>query len=199
MTREEFVSGPAVILDGAWPGEFTDAEEGAYYFMLDDFTAEQVMAALKALRGSRFRPAAGEIVEAIEGTTAAKPTWDEAWLLIRRALNARVSRPYAGRDFDRAKHEAVREALEGMHPLIGAFVHRQGIRHLLYLPVDDPERGHWEVKTLREAWLAHVDAMAGRELTALVAKSGRGELGRLDPLARLGAPVRELDAGGGAA
>ena len=183
MTADEFAPA-AQILDGAWPGEFTSAEERAYLFMLSDFEPEQVMAAIKALRGSRFRPAAGEIVEAIQGTTAAVPTFDEAWLLIREALNAAPRRPYT--DHDQARHTAITVALGDMHPLVGAFVHRQGIRHLRYLPVDDPDTGHWAIKTLRVAWAEHVAAVAGRELTALASGRGAGDLTQLDPLARLG-------------
>ncbi|MEJ7783396.1 MAG: hypothetical protein WKF96_01245 [Solirubrobacteraceae bacterium] len=188
MTREEFVSGPAVILDGAWPGEFTDAEEGAYYFLLDDFTPEQVMSAIKALRGSRFRPAAGEIVEAIQGTDASRPTFDEVMAVLFFGRRSLLWAPRGGDPWPQ-----IAEA----HPLIGHFIARMGLERLRAMQVLDDEQGKWRVKELRAAWEAHTDVMAGRELTALVAGSGRGELARLDPLARLGldAPVRDLDAG----
>lgn len=189
MTRDEFDSGPATVLDAAWPRAFAEAEVTAYYFLLDDFTADQAMGAIKALRGSKYRPSAGEIAAVIQGEQAAVPTWDEAWLLIRAALSARVKRPYD--DYDSAKQAAVREAMGKMHPLIGAFIDRQGIVALLRAPTDDPDDGHWEVKRLREAWEAHVEVMAGRELVALATGRGAGDLARLDPLAAL--PGRPAD------
>lgn len=208
MTRKEFISGPAAVLDGAWPGDFADAEEAAYYRQLDDFTPAQAMAALKALRGSKFRPSVGEIVQAIEGTAAAQPTFDEmmAVLFFTTGPSPLCDRP-AKRAGRRASHIlaewagddvpvgdgdertlpalTAREQCAQLHPLIGSFVAVQTPERLRVLPVLDEDDGKWVIKDLRVAWNAHVDAMEGRELTALVARSGRGELGRLDPLAAL--------------
>ncbi len=185
MTADEFAPA-AQILDGAWPGEFTDAEEGAYVFLLGDFTAEQVMAAIKALRRSRFRPAASEIVEAIEGTKAARPTFDEALRLIFAHGGVLSAQPpprgmWIG-DSRRVARDAARAARMAMlPPLVASFVHRVTFGRLDHIDLEN----EWHRKEMREAWEAHVAAQDGRELSALVARSGRGELGRLNPLAAL--------------
>lgn len=60
MTRDEFIAGPATILDGAFPGEFTPGDERAYLFMLRELPVEAVMAVL-ADWAKDWRPSAGEL------------------------------------------------------------------------------------------------------------------------------------------
>lgn len=200
MTRDEF-SGAAAILDGGWPGEFTEADENAYYFLLSDFEIDDVMRALRALRGSKFRPAASEIVAALSPQLAAVPTFDEMFALLFGASGVLHARAPAGVYEDGAarmlaQEQAVRVRLAGVHPMVASFVDRQGLQRLRLLEVFDADQGHWRRKELREAWAEHVEAMEGREIAALSAGRGRGDLGRLDPLTALGRPGRgELPAG----
>jgi hypothetical protein len=178
MTRDEFASGPAFILDGGWPGDFTTNDEHAYYFLLNDYTATQVTNALKALRTRKFRPSASEIANVLTPTAAAAPTFDEMFTLLFSPRGALAA----------PGEQGTRQRLTSVHPLVAAFAERQGIQRLKELPVHDPDDGHWRRKELRDAWTAHVDAHADREIAALAAGTGREGLHRLDPLAALTPP-----------
>lgn len=74
MTRDEF-EGPADLLDRLWPGDFTDKDATAFHFVLEDFPADTVLSAVKALVGqSKYRPTASEVaaVVAPHGLASAK-------------------------------------------------------------------------------------------------------------------------------
>ncbi len=174
MTKDEFTAGPAYVLDASWPGDFLPSDEKAYHWMLSDFTAEQVMSALRALRGSKFRPSASEIANVLTPERAGTPTFDEMFRLL---FSQRGALAAAGIDGTRSR-------LVGMHPLVASFALRQGIQRLKELPVHDEDDGHWRRRELRVAWEGHVEAMEGREVAAVA--SGIGDLRQLDPLARLG-------------
>lgn len=179
MTRDEFASGPAFILDGGWPGDFTTNDEHAYYYLLNDHPATAVMAALKALRHKKFRPSASEIANVLTPTTAATPTFDEMFTLLFSQRGALAA----------PGEQGTRQRLTSVHPLVAAFAERQGIQRLKELPVHDPDDGHWRRKELRDAWTAHVDAHADREIAALAAGTGQEGLHRLDPLTALPTPT----------
>lgn len=190
MTGEEFSAGPAYVLDGGWPGDFTEEDERAYFFLLSDFSAAAVMGALRALRGRKFRPAASEIMEALSPEDAGTPTFDELVRLLydpRGVLNVRVrgtvdTNPAYRRDVE----AAVTERLEGVHPAVGGFVRSFGVYRLRHLDVEDPDEGHWRRRELKEAWEAYVAAADGREIAVLASGARSGNLSRLDPLAVLG-------------
>jgi hypothetical protein len=178
MTRDEFAAGPSFILDGGWPGDFTTNDEDAYYYLLNDHPAAAVMAALKALRHKKFRPSASEIANVLTPTAAAAPTFDEMFTLLFSPRGALAA----------AGEQGTRQRLTSVHPLVAAFAERQGIQRLKELPIHDPDDGHWRRKELRDAWTAHADAYADREVAALAAGTGREGLRRLDPLAALPTP-----------
>lgn len=203
MTRDEFAAA-AAVLDGGWPGDFAEPEEAAYHFLLDDFDAEQVLAALRALRGCKFRPAASEIVEAITGRSASIPTFDEMFDEMQRCLGARVpARGSDGRTIlyadegERwaARQAAIRGLLAEQHPLVRVFVERQGIRRLSETPFLDPDEGKWRLKELREAWVEHRETWDGREVAAIASGGTNGALVGMDPLAVLGLAQEQIGAG----
>lgn len=183
----------------------TPPEIRAYRILMDRVEPEAATAALQelVLKAQVFRPVPGEIV-AQARHDASVPTFDEAFALIFGRGGALKARRPAGVYADasamaRADDAAVWARLEGRHPLVVAFVQRQGLDRLRQMPVDDPDEGMWRRKELREGWELHVDAFDGREVTAIVAGSGREGLRRLDPLAglpgQLPATRDELEAG----
>jgi hypothetical protein len=189
MTIDEFRAGPATILDGGWPGDFTEGDERGYFYLLADFDAEPVMRALGALRRSKFRPAASEIIAALEPARAAMPTFDEALrLLFDRGgiLDVRVPGTLdTNPNYGRLVVEKVSARLQGVHPVVAGFAVAMGIRRLWAIDIHDPDYGWARRDELRVAWDAHVEAFDGREVAALVMRSERGGLRQLDPLATL--------------
>lgn len=189
MTIDEFRAGPATILDGGWPGEFGTGDERGYFYLLGDFDGEAVMRALGALRRSKFRPAASEIIAALEPARAAQPTFDEALrLLFDRGgiLDVRVRGSLdTNPDYGRMVAEKVAARLPGVHPVVAGFAVAMGIRRLWNMDIHDPDYGWARRDELRVAWEAHVEAFDGREVAALVMRSDHDGLRKLDPLAAL--------------
>lgn len=177
MTRDEF-DGPAELLDRLWPGDFTDKDATAYHFVLDDFSADAVMSALRAVckSGQKFRPAASELVAVLTPERAAHPTFGEMFTLLFGPRGALTARGVDG----------VRARLADMHPLIAAFAERSGIQRLKELPVHDLDDGHWRKDELAREWNAHVEACERRGVAAVASDGGTSELRKLDPLAALG-------------
>jgi hypothetical protein len=186
------------LLDKGWPGDLDPDGATAYQVLLDGTAPDEVVDALRRLlhQGARFRPSAAEILSA-RRRDVSRPTFDEAFVMIfgpRGVLRARPAvRRYADEAERRRVHDdAARRRAASMHPLLAAFVERQGLDRLRQMPVDaartehGPGDGHWARKELREAWERHVDAFDGREVAAL-ASGGRIGLRQLDPLAALGA------------
>lgn len=167
------------LLDHGWPGDFTVEQAKAYRALLDISDPQVMLEALRRLLhgGQRFRPSVAELLAAARRDPAV-PTFDEAYRLIFGP----------GGVFRTGRTDDV-------HPLVLAFVERQGPQRLRTLPLEDPEWGHRHRTDLQRAWEAHVDAFDGREVAALAAGTGQDGLHRLDPLAALTGPRRELEAG----
>lgn len=175
-----------LLIEEGWPGEFTDAAAKAWRVFLDDYDAGQVLAAVKILvaRGGRFRPSVAEVAAQIRQDPSA-PTFEEAYALIYSPKGI-----LWGRSNGAAKEFAQR----GVHPLVGSFAVRYGIERLRMLEVDHETYGSVKRKELRDAWDRHLEASEGRDLAALMAPREKS-LGRLDPLAALGASRPELGSG----
>lgn len=197
--------GFCALLEEAWPGEFDEHARTSWRVLLDPLEPERMVSALRQLllEGRRFRPSVSELLAAAR-TDPSRPTFHEAFTLIygpRGILRARSKRPgaavvYASEaDRQAQQNDAARERASEMHPLVAAFVERQGFDRLRTLPVDDEMWGEKHRRDLERAWDAHVEAFDGREI-AVLASSGRGELTHFDPLAALGiARPRELERG----
>jgi hypothetical protein len=197
------------LLDNGWPGDLDPSAAAAYQVLLDGMPPDEVVEALRRLlhQGARFRPSAAEILGA-RRRDASRPTFEEAYVMIFGPRGVLRARPAVRRYDDEAERrrvhdEAARQRAASMHPLVAAFVERQGLDRLRHLPVDapgsadGPGEGHWARKELRDAWDRHVDAFDGREV-AVLASGGRLGLRQLDPLAALGAagiPAPALTAG----
>lgn len=187
MTRDEFRSA-AFLLGGGWPGEFTANDEDAYYFLLSDFEIAQIMQALKALRGSKFRPSASEIANVLTIERSDTPTFDEMVELVfgrRGVLNAQPPPRglWVGDSRRVAMDACAAERLAELHPLIGSFVHQWTLGRLRRLDLESD----WHRKELREGWATHCEAMKGRDLAAVAAGRTSGGLRRLNtgPVAAL--------------
>lgn len=184
------------LLDEAWPGEFDDAAAGAWRALLAGVEPRAAIEALKRLllEGRRFRPSASELLAAVRADPT-RPTFDEALVLIGRALRADVTGTFKSPASERCARNALAlEHAAAAHSLIGAFLQRQGVERLRGLPLSDPTWGEKTRRELREAWDRHIEAFDGREVAALA--SGRpDELRQLDPLASLDVPARALPSG----
>lgn len=159
------------LLEEGWPGVFSESTAEAWRVLLDATPPQTAVTALRRLllEGRRFRPSVSELLAATRHDPS-RPTFDEALVLIRRALTATFGE---------------RDALERLsHPLVRSFVQRQGVDRLRMFPLDDPVWGEKHRRDLEGAWDRHVEAFDGREIAALA--SGSGDLRRLDPLAPRG-------------
>lgn len=190
-----------LLIDEGWPGEFTDTAATAWRVFLDDYEPDQILRALKTLvaRGGTFRPSVAEVVAEIRRDPS-KPTAEEAYQMIYGPGGVIKARLAPGGSYGSeaemlgARDQAKVDRAWELHPLLGDFVERFGIRRLVMLPVDDPEWGEKRREEVRAAWDRHCDAMDGRDAAAIAAGRGRrGGLGRLDPMAALGvkAPAAE--------
>ena len=194
------------LMRRGWPGEFTGADATAYRVLLDGTDPPQVVEALRRLllRGQRFRPSAAELLGELRADPS-RPTFAEAYRLIfgkGGVLRARPATTRWASERERLARfdDAARARAAGMHPLVAAFVDRQGLDRLRSLPLEDPDWGEKHRRDLEQQWDTHVEAFDGREVAALATGRGRGELERFDPLAALGvarepAPALEAPAG----
>lgn len=204
MTRDEWTI-IAGLIDEWWPAKFDEGASAAWFVALDGYDAEQVTAALKGLlaRGGTFRPSVAELVAQIRRDPST-PTFDEALVLVKRALRA-WNLPCTGSygseaEMLRVRKRNVLDLASGMHPLVAAFVDRYGVERLLkdVGEIGDDVWGGARRAQLRESWDEHCDALEGREIHALTAPR-RGGMARLDPLAALGSmPPRQINSGTGA-
>lgn len=198
----------AGVLEECWPGEWTERTGPAYRLLLDTYSPEAVVTALRkiALRPATFkrRPSAQDILSTLEEDPD-RPTFEMMLEGLGRVLRARpVKRVfYAEEEEDRLvsaeemKRRAVREA-SGLaagkeHPLVASFILTR-LDRLALLQLEDPDYGELRRKELREEWDRFVGAREGRE-RHLLAGGRRGELGRLEPLKAIGAVRPELEAG----
>jgi hypothetical protein len=156
------------VLLGSWPSQVASwGREGIAAYLVElqgrDLTPDAVIVALRSSE-SKWPLAASEVAAATR-IDPFRPTFDEAYPAIYRC--------------------AARGVLDvGLHPLVASFISRQGLLRLGSLPLDCSEWGNKHRCDLEGSWNAHVEAMDGREVAQLA--GGRGELGRLDPLAALG-------------
>lgn len=191
----------AMLLDKGfkWREQFGPAHEFTYRTLLDGYDPEQVATALRALiaRGQVFGPTPGEIVAEIR-LDPSVPTFEEAFRLIygRGGVLAALP-PYTGPGSRTPEKvmEARRLRLAEVHPLVQSFVQRFGMDRLWRLEVNHDEYGDRKRKDLLEAWERHCVACEGRDVAVLASGARRERLGRLDPLAAIGAERRELEAG----
>ncbi len=193
----------SMLIDEGWPGEFTASSATAWRVFLDEYDATQVLGALKVLvaRGSTFRPSVAEVVAQIRDDPTV-PTFAEACQLIFGPGGVMHARTKVRKVFweigerDRLNEIAGWERASDMHPLIGAFIEREGFSRLRDLNLEDEQYGAMRRAQLQKSWDAHCEAMRGRELAA-VAQGRRGELGSFDPLVvlRLQKPA-EITSGG---
>lgn len=188
-----------LIVEQAWPGEFTEGARIAWRVLLDDYDPDQSVGAVKRLvaKGSRFRPSVSEVAAEIRHDPS-RPTFEEAFRLMFGAggiFDVRVRGAFPDlAAMHNARHALCEARCGEVHPLVGSFAIRYGLERLRGLELDDPQYGELRRKELQAAWDRHVDATDGRDVAALVS-GRRGELGRLDPLAAITGPRRELEAG----
>ena len=184
-------------LIGSWPGTITtwgaDAID-AYLYVLQarGLTAEQTLTAIGTWpAGSDFPPSAPNLAaKALEDPS--RPTFAEMLWLVQRALKA-WNQPRTG-SFDneaamlKVSERAVLDRAATMHPLVASFVDRTGVERLQREvgELADEQYGSVRRRDLERAWAEHCDTQDRRERFALAAgRSGRGQLGRFDPLASI--------------
>lgn len=194
------------LLDKGWPGELDPNDAPAYRVLLSGVDPDQVVAGVRRLlhRGARFRPSAAEILAAGRQDPG-RPTFLEALRLIFGVGGVLRARPKVRRYSDpghrrRLENAAALERAAGMHPLIGAFIERQGLDRLRELQLEDPDYGTLRRKELEAEWNAMLERFDERDVAAAALPAGdarRGQLRRFDPLAALerSAPVPALAAG----
>ncbi len=203
MTDREWQVIVALIRDW-WPRPFPAEQADSWRLALDGHDPQRVIQALATALadGGEYR-SLPRVVAALRHDPSV-PTADEALHAIygpRGVLRARPPYPpggWTGDELRRASDALALERADEIHPLLGAFVRRQGLGRLRALPVDDPDWGHQRRRELLVAWERHVDVMQDRDLAALTAPRGEGPR-RLDPLASLGLtppalPAAEEDA-----
>lgn len=188
---------------GRWPEKVARWGREGLEAYCDEMAAVGVRpeAAIIALRSweETWPPSGGELVGLVRRDPSL-PTFEEAWVLIRRSLSKAIVKGVFKEpaDMRRAENEAVLAALDGHHPAIRSFVERQRVDHLRNLEVDDPQWGEKRMTDLRAAWDRHIEASDRRQVAAL-ASGDRDGLRQLDPLASLGVGVAgELTSGGAA-
>lgn len=194
-TAEEQKSVGTALL-GSWPGTITTwGREGfsAYIAELEarGLTAERVLVAVRTWpAGSDFPPSAPNLAAAARRDPG-QPTFSETIRLIfgpGGVLSARTSdrrSSWGPGERDHADEAAMLERAASMHPLVGAFIQREGLWRLRSLNLDDEERGGIRRHELLQRWEQHLEATEGRDVVALAAPR-RGGLAKLDPLAALG-------------
>lgn len=194
------------LVEEAWHGEFDDHARSTWRVLLDGLAPDAAAQGLRRLllEGHRHRPSVSVLLEAARRDPS-RPTFDEAMMLlygpggVLRATPARAGAVVTyrhERDRRRLYDEAAIERAQGMHPLLGSFIARQGLDRLRGLQLDDPEWGDAKRRDLERAWNEHVATFDGREVAA-IASGRRDELERLDPLKALGLPTgqRQLPEG----
>lgn len=181
-TNEDW-SAFCVLLDDAWPGQFSESAFHSWRALLDGISSELAVEALRRLLygGQRFRPSVAELLAACRAD-ASRPTFDEALGLIYRTLSTSCRGVFADHsEMLRAEHRAIRQRASELHPLVASFIECQGIERLRSLPLDHPTWGEKHRKGLQEAWERHVEVGERREVAALAS----GGLRQLDPTASL--------------
>jgi hypothetical protein len=132
-----------------------------------------------------LRPFTSRAREMRARMAACKRGCSDGWLIDDES-NSATPCECRGRSAPATEDDMAARAAE-MHPLIGAFVQRQGLDRLRSLDLDDPEWGPARRKLLADEWEELVDVAETRDVAALVA-GRRGELGRFDPRNALSGP-----------
>lgn len=180
-----------LLIEEAWPYPFDDTTAKAWRLFLDDYTAAQVLAAVKACvaRGMLERPSVSALVAEIRRDPSV-PTWAEAYTAIfgrGGVLKARTRIHKSSWEIGeraRADDESAWEHAGELHHLIGAFIREQGLDRLRSVNLDDFEYGAARRKQLADEWAVFVEKHETRDIAALDA-GRRGELVRFDPLRAL--------------
>jgi len=190
----------ATALLGSYPSQVAAWGRDAIAAYLAELAARGVTPdmALVAIRScpatQKFPPSAPELA-GLARIDPSRPTFDEAMVLVKRALRA-GRRPLTGdygseAEMIGARENMVRDAARGMHPLVGAFLVRCGDVSRLADEVaemlDDGVYAGVRRRELEQRWTQHVEAMEGRDAAEVATGRRRGELARFDPLAVLDA------------
>jgi hypothetical protein len=171
MTDERDV---ARALLGSWPNQVASWGREALAAYLAELAARGVSpdAALVAIRscpaGQKFPPSAPELA-ALARQDPERPTFDEAFQGI-----------YGPGGVFGVKRSGVT-----VSPWVTAFVDWFGRDRLRMLEVDCEVEGKWRRRELRESYEQFLEVAEGR-VVAQIARSGRGTLGRVDPLTAVG-------------
>lgn len=178
----------ATLIEEGWPGEFDDAARKAWRVLLDSLEPERAIECLRRLllEGHTFRPSVSEFLAAARRDPA-RPTWDEAYILIRRAMRQQSRNVRARSEplMIRARCQVMQDWLGWISPFVAGFTAQQTFARLTQLPLDDPAWGQKTRRDLERAYDRYCETSDAREV-AVIASGHPGELGRLDPLTALG-------------
>lgn len=204
MSDQDWKSVARALL-GTWPQQVaTWGQEGVAAYIAElaarGLTPDAALFAIRTYDPDADFPPSVAKLAAQARRDPSVPTFDEAYRLIFGPGGVLAARPAVRRWADdgqrrRLFNDAAMRRAEAFHPLIGAFVARQGLERLRQMPVDDPDQGHWRRRELQQAWQEHVDASAGREVAVLAAGAGGEGLRRLDPLTGIDRPRQQLPEG----
>lgn len=177
----------SILLDKGfkWREPFGEIQAGVYQVLLEGYSADQVMTAVRALvaSGQVFGPTPGELVSQIR-TDPSTPTFDEAYQQL-----------YGPGGVFGFKRRGVT-----ISPWVEAFVANYGRDRLRLLEVDHDEYGDVKRRELRQSYEQFLEASEGRELAAIAEGRRGGGLRAFDPLSTLPdhsepVPVPELERG----
>jgi hypothetical protein len=157
---------------GTWPSQVASWErEGIVAYLAElqarEMSAEQALTAIRA-RSDRFPPSAGELA-AEARKDPSRPTFEE--------LLDQLYGPGGVFGFKRSNVT--------ISPWVTAFADGFGRDRLRMLALDDPDDGKWRRRELEDAWSRFLEASEGRAAHEIASRSGRGTLGRINPLAAI--------------
>lgn len=166
MTKDEWANIAEMIRHG-YLGPFPEEAEDAYWFLLRKQGARDVATALERYlaAGSKFRPAAPDLILAVQRAEIASP--EEAWALIVRAIDRCPSVYHQ----DRARlHQEAIDWLAGQDRVVAAYAARRGLigpGSLGAEDVLDPQFGGAVTQRIRgefREWAKQVEARVERGL-----------------------------------
>ena len=175
--------GFSLLLEKWWKGEFSDADQTAWKYALDDVDPKLAVATLKLMlrRGETWRPSVAEFVAAMEGQLAPALSFDEAWPGIYAAMSR-----YNPLDPMAVTHTLERVAMTAGGECAAGWLSAFGVGRLALEPVDDPAFGGAVLKRLRDSWVEMTGRPEQRDrLVRGLGEARRGELGRVDAVGLL--------------
>lgn len=207
----------SILLDKGfkWREPFGEVQAAAYHTLLSGHSTSEIMGAVRKLvaNGQVFGPTPGEIVSAIHQDVSV-PTFPEFEAMVygpegvmktaKRAVTARKRQngihagtgPQIGLDeAERVFVDAGQARSDELHPVLGSFVARVGVRRLRDLELDDPDYGPIRRRDLEREWDEHVEVSGHRDAAHIASGDRRGELGRFDPVSYLRSPAPALKPG----